>query len=661
MKTKLLLLGILISVLLSIDTASADDCDNFNEQKICWDSGLETTLSWTYPATSLGAYQIEIRDFNWLGSFSIRVSKNGIVKEGLLSEGELYLFNFSGNSEFEGIKVIADKVSNINSFPVNIGTYPSDPQAKISIWLSVKEEKKLPAPELSIVSEKETNVDSVITAYIKTRNSGDFDLLNTKVLIFYDGLDVMNEFDFNDGSFNKVTSLGYEIKWENISSYTLTSLNHVIMRDGYSINVLNFSNGSVQINVSHDGSIKSDKLVDGGSTVFDFARENEYLGIKILGINISNAAASLILQFPVKNSLKRIYTIIPAQSDEIIKLKFMMPPSSRKTYTISATASGKDKEGNNYTNSEKNTISFENTFEVGKFASNSILNDNLYNDSSEIGNIISIKNTTHVTIFVNNLKDFPVYGVKLTDTILSGFHFKDDANKTSITWIFNMKAKERREFKYELIPQRQGVYILPQADLAWPEWGDDVHLQSNSPKTTVSGPYIIMERSFNRSTIAKGDTLSVTISITNNGDLPEYITINDNVPDNASFISGKLSFSGFLRPMENAQIGYVISVNGNELDFKPPEMRSRNTGYQWYEPLSYKKISGYSPPSIPLPSMVTPVETKIYEKQPDKGIVQLMNEKFPWFEGSVSILSLLAGLFLLIFLNKKKYFRSYEK
>lgn len=653
-----LLIGLLIYVSFSAAFVSADDCNNFDEQKICWEGDINTTLSWAYPAVTSGEYKIEMRDFNWLGSFSLRVTRNGVVKEGLLSEGELYLFNFSTNSKFEGLKVIAEKVSNVNSFPINIGTYPADPQAKISVWHSI-EDTEPPALELSLLTEKETDVDS-ITLSIKTTNSGDYDLLDTHVAIFYDDLDVMDEFDFNDGTLTKMTSIGREIRWKNITSYKLTPSNNKIIRNGYTITLLNFSNGSVKINAEYEGSSKSELLKQDEPVVLDFTREDEYRGIRFLGLDILNDSASVMLQFPEINSLKRIYRVIPSHSDETIKLKFSMPRSSRKTYTISVIAEGKDRDGNNYTASDEDTISFENTFELRKFSSDSILNYNLYEDSSEIKNVVSVRNITKVSIFVNNLKDFPVYGLILTDTILPGFHFRGDPNRSFISWSFDMKAKEQKEFKYELSPQRQGVFTLPGADLTWKEWGESVHLQSNAPKTSVSGPYIVLERSFNRSNIAAGDALLTTLSITNNGDLPDFITVNDSVPENASFISGTLSFSGFLRPGENARIEYAVLAGISELEFKPPEMSARDQNYRWYEPLSPRKISSFSPAEAALPQKIIPMETKTYEEQPERGIIQMINEEFPWFEGSFSILSLLFGILLLIFINKK-YFRIYEK
>jgi len=71
-------------------------------------------LSWSYARTVISDYQIEARDFNWLGSVFIRVTHNNTVREGMLSEGEGFIFDFSNGTGFHGVKIIADEVSNIN-------------------------------------------------------------------------------------------------------------------------------------------------------------------------------------------------------------------------------------------------------------------------------------------------------------------------------------------------------------------------------------------------------------------------------------------------------------------------------------------------------------------------------------------------------------------
>ncbi len=652
------ILTVMIVVLFTIDSAIADDCETLDEQEICWEESASTTLGWTYPQVTQSGYIIEVRDFDWLGSISLKVSKNGIIKEGVLSEGEAYLFDFSNDSAFEGIIIIADHVSNINSFPY-IGTFPKDPRAEISFKLSIPEEKKKPTLELEVSTERKTENDLLITAYIDTQNSGESDLLDTQVRIFFDGLEVMNEFDFEKGSMNELTSSDYEIKWESVSSYRLTPGNPGIIKNGYFINVINFSNKIAMINISYNGSMKSDQLVEGGSIVFGFTSENEYTGIRILGMNISNDAAELILQYPKKNSLKQRYSIIPAGSSESIKLEFKIPLSIRKTYSISAIATAKDNKGNKYSQSASTTISLQDTFKINKISSDSILGESLYPKYSRVGDIASIKNKTYVLITVDNLANYPVHNVTLTDTILPGF--EEEENRTTISWNFDINARENKEFTYTIMAKRQGAYNLPKAQLTWNEFQEDNNLESNGPRTIVSGPYIVMERSFNKSNINIGDTLLATLSITNNGDMPININVNDSAPQNTTFLSGRLSFSGFLRPSESARIIYAITANDNVIEFQAPEMRSNHQGFEWYEPLPSRKISGYSPVPAATPTIIPTDNAKMPEQLQGKGIIRMVDEGFPWLEGAISIITFFSGIFLLMMLNKKKYFRTYEK
>ncbi|MCX9082452.1 MAG: DUF11 domain-containing protein [Candidatus Methanoperedens sp.] len=651
----------MIVLLCTLDSAIADDCETVNEEKICWDSRSSATLGWTYSQITSDGYLIEVRDFDWLGSISMRVSKNGIVKEGVLTEGESYLFDFSNNSPFEGIKIFADQVSNINSFPPNIGTFPKTPLAKISFKPSIPEEKKKPVLELEVSSERKSDTDLKITAFINTHNSGESDLIDMHVRIFFDGLEVMNEFDFEKYSMNEVTSKDHEIKWEDVSSYKLTPEKPGIIKNGYFIKILNFSNKTAMINISYNGSMKSDELVEGGSIDFGFTKENEYTGIRILGIHISHYGAELVLQYPKKNCLKKRYPIILAGSSESIISGFQIPLPSRKTYTISAIASAKDREGNNYTKSASTTISLKNTFNINKITSDSILGSSQYTKSSRVGDITSIRNITYVTISVDNMANYPVHDVKLTDTILPGFNFEDDENRTSISWNFDINARDHKEFTYAIMAKRQGVYNLPKAELTWNEFHEGFSLESNGPRINVYGPYIVMERSFNKSNINIGETLLASLSITNVGDMPANIMVNDSVPQNTTFLSGTLSFSGFLRPSESARIVYAITANDNVIEFNAPEMISNDQGFEWYEPLSSKKISGYSPVPSAIPTIIPTVNAKMPEKLQGKGIVQMVDEGFPWLEGAISIITLLSGIFLLMILNRKKYFRTYEK
>ncbi|MDL5502625.1 MAG: hypothetical protein QSU88_05350, partial [Candidatus Methanoperedens sp.] len=74
--------------------------------------------------------------------------------------------------------------------------------------------------------------------------------METQVRIIYDGLE-LNEFDFEKNFMNEITS-GPEIKWENVSSYKVTPANPGIIKNGYNIQILNFSNETAIININYN-------------------------------------------------------------------------------------------------------------------------------------------------------------------------------------------------------------------------------------------------------------------------------------------------------------------------------------------------------------------------------------------------------------------------
>ena len=679
MKIILFLTIIIAIVNFSVITSAAEDCEYFNEKKICWESSASTTLGWTSPQVTYGEYKIEARDFNWLGSVSIRVTKNDIVKEGILSEGESYIFDFSKGPDFEGVKIVGDKISNMNSFPVNIGTYPSDAQAKISFRLSVPEKKKYPHPGVSITTEGEQKAGSRITAIIKTENSGDSDLVDTQFIILFDDLGLMNEYDFEKGLFIEGAVYVPGMKWENAGIYKLTPITPNIVKNGFYIKVLNFLNNTALLSATYNLSTKNATLIEGESVIFDFPEENEYRSLKIFGKNITGKSAEFILQFPKKNSLKRMIPVISKDSSESVKLSFLLPRSSKKTFLINVKALGKDRQGNLYSASNSKSISLSNTFKIEKKVPNSILGEGLYPGSYyPAGNIGTIRNISYVTIRVENIQNYPVYGVQLIDTIPPGFTLVDDPNQTSLLWNFDIKANDNKEFRYPITARRMGVYDLPKAGLTWNEWGEKNIIESNTPRTQVSGPYVVIERSFNKTNVKPGDTLQVSLSISNTGDIPTKIKVSDIVPENATFLSGKLNFSGFIRSREIAKIVYTLLINESTLEFNAPEITSTNTGFDWYSPVPVKKINVISPsltlsasspvksdmsvivpdpPPYPPHDRVTgsvksDLSVIVPDSPPDKGIFESISGQFPWLEDAIAIVTLLFGIFLLIILNR---------
>lgn len=650
---KYIFLAALVVILFSTQSALAEDCGYIKDEKVCWDSGTGTTLSWSYARTTISGYQIEARDFNWLGSVFIRVTHNNTVREGMLSEGDGFIFDFSNGTGFQGVKIIADEVSNINPLPANIGIYPNDPRAQITVKLISEDEAEIPELDMSVSTKGETMAGSIITAEINLENSGKGDIVDTDLTIYYDGLKLLKEYDALGGYFTEGTLAVPDIKWENVSTYRLSRSASTILKDGFFIEVLNFSDKNILVKTTYNFSTKSGTIVKGGSMIFNFTGGDNYLGFRLLGGNFSSGSAELTMQLPVENSLRRKYPSILNGMSESATFSFLIPASLRKSFTLIVNASGKDTAGAVYTASKQQTISSSETLHITKRVSDSILGEKIYPESYYgVGGIRSKKDVTYVNIRVDNVQSYPVYGVRLVDTIPPSFNFINDTNSTSISWDFDINASDFREFRYELRARRPGVYNLPKAELAWKEWGDQVNINSDSPKTTVSGPYLGVERSLNKSSFSIGDRVQVTLFIINNGDVPTNVTLKEKVPLNATFVSGSLYFSGFLNPGETAQIEYNISAS-SDLDFKPPEISSGNTGFEWYAPLPQKKITVLKTLTLSAIVDAAPdVKATAPTLPPQKGIIEIIDDRLPWLEGAVSMLTLLFGIFILLKLNK---------
>lgn len=645
---------VLTAIMLSAQFALADDCENIRDEKVCWNGGTETTLSWTYARTAIDGYQIEARDFNWLGSVFLRVTYNNTIREGMISEGEGFIFDFSNGTTFQGIKIIANQVSNINPMPANTGVYPNDPRAKIIMKQQDEEDEKIPELGVSISTTGETKTGSIITAEVDIKNSGTGDLADTDISIYYDGLKLQNEYDAKGGYLSEGTLVAPDLLWENTSKYRLTPAASTIISNGFFIEILNFSNRTIMIRATYNFSSINGTLLEGGAMIFDFSTGEDFRGFKLLGGNFSEYLAELTLQLPKTNVLKRNYPFIYYGNTESVKLNFQIPSSSRKSFTIRVNASGKDGSGKIYNASEKKTIQTLETLHITKRVSDSILGPEIYPESYYgVGGIRSKNEITHVDIRVDNLQSYPVRGARLADTIPPSFNFINDTNSTSISWDFDINASDFRVFRYELKARRPGVYNLPNAELYWKEWGEQFQIVSDSPKTTVSGPYLGLDRSLNKSSIHIGDHVLVTLTVINNGDVPTNVTLREIVPLNATFLSGKMSFSGFLNPAETANIAYNISAS-EVLDFKPPVLSSRNNGFEWYAPLPQKKVSVLKAGEADTSSAAVPSATKTDVPPPEaqKGIIEIINEKLPWLEGLVAMLTLIFAIFILLQLNK---------
>jgi uncharacterized repeat protein (TIGR01451 family) len=148
LKYSVILLAVLPVLIFLPAVSSAEKINGFDVE---WKSASSYTLSWTSPSVSIEDYSIKVVDFDWKGQVAVSVTHKGETQNGIVSQGEYRIFDFTHNSStFQGIKIDPDEISGYNWLenpPVNTGTYPCCPQAEISV--SVAEEA---SPALDMVT-----------------------------------------------------------------------------------------------------------------------------------------------------------------------------------------------------------------------------------------------------------------------------------------------------------------------------------------------------------------------------------------------------------------------------------------------------------------------------------------------------------------------------
>jgi uncharacterized repeat protein (TIGR01451 family) len=171
LKYSIILFAILPVLIFLPAVSSAEKINGFDVE---WKDASTYTLSWTSPSVSIEDYSIKVVDFDWEGRVAVSVTHNGETQNGIVSQGEYRVFDFTHNSStFQGIKIDPDEISGYNWLenpPINIGTYPCCPQAEISV--SVAEEA---SPALDMVTS--LNWDGRLgyesTMDIQIENTGD--------------------------------------------------------------------------------------------------------------------------------------------------------------------------------------------------------------------------------------------------------------------------------------------------------------------------------------------------------------------------------------------------------------------------------------------------------------------------------------------------------
>lgn len=250
-----------------------------------------------------------------------------------------------------------------------------------------------------------------------------------------------------------------------------------------------------------------------------------------------------------------------------------------------------------------------------------------------------------VSIGVTNYQNYEIKGLKLTDSPGKQLTIYNQ----SLEWTFDLKPYEVKEFKYKLKAQRPGTFMVPPAKLSYSDLNMTWSLLSTTPSTEVHGDCVQVFKKPDNPLITPGSNVTITVTIRNSGDMPSRVRINDSIPENSTFINGRLQYEGVLPPKESAFISYNISIEDEGLIQLPaPEMYingRKDSGCG--EPLLSKIMVKEPAPPSPIKTITVPVENTAENFTPPPS-----GQQYRFLEGLIPALMLILAVAVLVILHR---------
>jgi len=339
---------------------------------------------------------------------------------------------------------------------------------------------------------------------------------------------------------------------------------------------------------------------------------------------------------------------------QFIKLKFRFPsPPSKLKYEMKVYVKG-TRSGTTYYNVESKTINLLPSASVQK----SVTKESMLLSRKEIEKVYPsidpdeisrwlLGGEIFVTVGVTNYQNYEIKGMKLSDVISRQF----TTQNASLNWTFDLKPLETKEFKYKITTVRPGRYGLPPALLSYSEFNMPWSLLSNTPSTEIHGPCMQVFKRPDKPVVTKGENTTVTLTISNSGDMPSRVKVIDKLPQNTTLINGSTDYEGSILPQDSAIFSYSIAINETgQITLPDPGLYvNGRDNMSCGEPLLSKIL--VREPQVPAPTknvtvpVRTPVRTPI--TTPALPLTQ-----YSWIDGIIPALLLILAIAVLLILHR---------
>ncbi len=241
--------------------------------------------------------------------------------------------------------------------------------------------------------------------------------------------------------------------------------------------------------------------------------------------------------------------------------------------------------------------------------------------SKSIKNNIYLKDTVYVKITVGNGGTYDVYNIHVNDSMNKNFELKTN---DSLQWDPPLlKPGQEWSTSYPIKPLSASPtgFTIPAATVQFMYTNITSSISSQTTNVIVNGPQIVLKKTVNKAKVNITEDVTVTVSISNSGNIGTSAEVKDTLPAGASLVSGPTSLaSTYLEYNKPLGFSYTIRMD-TDGNISLPAATATYTDVQW-RGAGRAIISSETPvitvidPSKvppPLPTVATPVGTAVQQ------------------------------------------------
>ncbi len=234
---------------------------------------------------------------------------------------------------------------------------------------------------------------------------------------------------------------------------------------------------------------------------------------------------------------------------------------TRKDYKLTASAKGYDVKDIEYRSEGSTLIKFVAIEpEVPYLTVNKGLKDRIYLNDNET-----------VRLSIVNSNRYDVRDISILDSMNENFELETNR---SLEWnVPLLRPGEEWKTEYTMRPMRANLngFLIPEAVTRFKVNNNTWSASSKTWNLIVNGPIIILNKTVDKNAVAVGDKAMVTVSVSNEGNIPTRVYVKDSLPDAVSLVSGTTNLdTTFLGAGKTQGFSYYIQGDSEgEVELSP--------------------------------------------------------------------------------------------